>query len=106
MLSTNPVALILHDFSSIRCCLGGAHFLSPCPGPPQVNDHHCLRYPVIGTYRSLLWVVLHNERILRGKRNLINFVFVLAFLCLLAVNTAALLYVVIIIIVIIISLFY
>ena len=40
MLSTNPVALILHDFSSIRCCLGGGHFLSPCPGPPQVNDHH------------------------------------------------------------------
>ena len=32
----------------------------------------CLRYPVIGTYRSLLGVVLRNERILRDKRNLIN----------------------------------
>ena len=32
----------------------------------------CLQYPVIGTYRSLLWVVLHNERILRDIRNLIN----------------------------------
>ena len=44
-----------------------------------------MRYPVIGTYRSFLWVVLHNERILRDKRNLISAVFVLAFLCLLAV---------------------
>ena len=32
----------------------------------------CLRYPVVGTYRSLLWAVLHNERILQGKRNLIT----------------------------------
>ena len=30
-------------------------------------------------------MVLHNERILRGKRNLINVVFVLAFLYLLAI---------------------
>ena len=36
-------------------------------------------------YHSLLWVVLHNERILRDVRNLIIVVFVLAFLCLLAV---------------------
>ena len=42
----------------------------------------CLRYPVIGTYRSLLWVVLHNERILRDKRNLINVsLFWLLFVC-------------------------
>ena len=33
----------------------------------------------------MLWVVLRNERILRDNRNLINVVFVLAFLCLLAV---------------------
>ena len=32
----------------------------------------CLRCPVIGTYRSLLWVVLHNEWILWDIRNLIN----------------------------------
>ena len=32
----------------------------------------CLQYPVVGTYRSLLWVVLHSERILRDIRNLIN----------------------------------
>ena len=44
-----------------------------------------LWYPVIGTYCSLLWVVLRNERILRDKENFINVVFVLAFLCLLAV---------------------
>ena len=50
-----------------------------------VLEQLCLRYPVIGTYRSLLWVVLHNERILRDIRNLINVVFVFAFLCLLAV---------------------
>ena len=47
--------------------------------------YKCLRYPVIGTYRSLLWVVLRNKRILRDQRNLINVVFVLAFLCSLAV---------------------
>ena len=31
-----------------------------------------LRYPVVGTFRSLLWAVLHNERISRDKKNLIN----------------------------------
>ena len=43
--------------------------------------YNCLQYPVNGTCRLLLWVVLHNERILRDKRNLINVVFVLADLC-------------------------
>ena len=44
----------------------------------------CLRYPVIGTYRSLLWVVLRNERILRDIRNLITVsLFSLFFVCLL-----------------------
>ena len=32
----------------------------------------CLRCPVVGTYRSLQWAVLHNERILQDKRNLIT----------------------------------
>ena len=44
----------------------------------------CLRYPVIGTYRSLLWVALRNERILRDIRNLITVsLFSLFFVCLL-----------------------
>ena len=45
----------------------------------------CLRYPVIGTYCSLLWVVLRNERILRDIKEFNYRVFVFAFLCLLAV---------------------
>ena len=47
--------------------------------------NNCLRYSVIGAYRSLLRMVLRSERILRDKRNLVNVVFVLAFLCSLAV---------------------
>ena len=44
----------------------------------------CLWYPVIGTYHSLLWVVLHNERILWDIKNLINVsLFSLFFVCLL-----------------------
>ena len=65
MLSTNPVALVLHDFSSIRCCLGGAHFLSPCPGPPQVNDHHCTFQRLISLVLTIkkLFVQLRSARI-------------------------------------------
>ena len=33
---------------------------------------NCLRYPVIGTYYLLSWVVLHDERISRDKKNVIN----------------------------------
>ena len=44
----------------------------------------CLRCPVVGTYRSLQWAVLHNERILQDKRNLITeSLFSLFFVCLL-----------------------
>ena len=44
----------------------------------------CLRCPVVGTYRSLQWAVLHNERILQDKRNLITVsLFSLFFVCLL-----------------------
>ena len=54
MLSTKPAALILHDFSSIRCWLRrGAYFLSPCPGPPQVNDHHCYNVTCDNFFTSL-----------------------------------------------------
>ena len=49
-----------------------------------VLAHICLRYPVIGTYRSWLWAVLHNERILRDIKNLINVsLFSLFLVCLL-----------------------
>ena len=44
----------------------------------------CLWCPVVGTYRSLQWAVLHNERILQHKRNLITVsLFSLFFVCLL-----------------------
>ena len=58
---------------------------------------NCLRYPVIGTYRSLLLVVLRNERMLRDKKNLVNVVFILVFLYSLAIYIP-LLYIFIIII--------
>ena len=52
----------------------------------------CLRCPVVGTYRSLQWAVLHNEWILQDKRNLITkSLFLLFFVCLLYIYTAALL---------------
>ena len=44
----------------------------------------CLRCSVVGTYRSLQWAMLHNERILQDKRNLITVsLFSLFFVCLL-----------------------
>ena len=52
--------------------------------PERINSLslcNYLRYSVIGTCCSLLWVVLHNETISQVKKNLINIVFVLAFLC-------------------------
>ena len=69
--------------------MGGMAHIAHCYAnnriPQTYIRYKCLRYPVIGTYRSLLWVVLRNERILRDKRNSINVVFVLAFLCSLVV---------------------
>ena len=44
----------------------------------------CLPCPVVGTYRSLQLAVLHNERILQDKRNLITVsLFSLFFVCVL-----------------------
>ena len=47
----------------------------------------CLRCPVVGTYRSLQWAVLHNERTLQDKRNSITVsLFSLFFVCLLYIH--------------------
>ena len=50
----------------------------------------CVILSAVSCYWHILlivMVVLHNERILRDKRDLFNVVFVLAFLCLFAVYT-------------------
>ena len=89
---------VLHNFGT-QFLLGGAVFnFSPTIGLKSTkNVRFCILHKpmgggssppppplatlLTGTYRSLLWVILRNERILRDKRNLINVVFVLAFLC-------------------------
>ena len=102
--------LFLALASKFFCVLGLG--LDPCffdstSGRDRVNIvqylllYNCLRYSVIRTYRSLLWVVLRRERILQDERNLVNVVFVLVFFLFThCIYTAALLYVVIIVIII------